>query len=148
MKPVRKSLTDAGFFKPTFGLSKRDERKEPNDMSTPWKSFYQACVEARILLGPPPVLSDTTAVDWYQKLLTLFVTYQSQALYELALVEAKRVAPNLSKDRQQAIIVACWPNWDKLILELHSAQERALTQVLLSKKPAAQSDDKPPGNKK
>jgi len=148
MKPVRKSLSEAGFFKPTFGLSKRDERKEPYDSSTPWKALYQASVEARILLGPQPDPSDSQAWEWFSKLETLFTTQQSQALYELALIEAKRVAPNLSKDRQVAIVTASWPHWSKMVMELHSAQERALTTALLSRKPAGNTDDKPAGVRK
>ena len=148
MKPIRKSLADSGYFKPTFGLSKRNERKELFDTASPWKSMYEAAVQARMLLGPPPDPTDARACDWFTKLETLFVNQQAQSLYELCLVEAKRIAPNLSKDRQVSIVTATWPRWSTMVVELHAAQERALTTSLLSRKPAGSSDDRTAGKDK
>src|SRR3989338_8356483 len=147
MKPIRKSLSDAGYFKPTFGLSKRNEKKEPVDLSTPWKSLYETAVQARILLGPRPDPSETHACEWFSKLETLFTAQQSHALYELALIKAKRIAPNLSKDRQVSIVTASWPLWSRMTVELHAAQERALTTPLLSRNPAG-VEEKPAGKGK
>lgn len=147
MKTVRKSLSDAGYFKPTFGLSKRNEKKEPVDLSLSWRSQYEAAVQARILLGPRPDPADTQASEWFSKLETLFTAQQAQAYFELALIEGKRIAPDLSKDRQVAIVSAFWPDWSRMTVGLHEAQERALTTIILSRKPAG-ADENPAGKRK
>lgn len=63
--------------------------------------------------------------------LTLAFRDRHDHLNELALNEKARAAPNLSKERAQAIVLASWPEWDKIVISLLDVQDKAATASAL-----------------
>jgi len=144
MKPIRKHLTDEGFVQPPIDLSKRNEKSEPYDMAKPWKTMLKAMSEVLVLLGPPPSPSDVAASAWYNRIASAVQVYQGEALNEIALVERRRAAPNVSVERAKTIILAHWPDWDRILSALLEAQENAATAAALIRLPSSSSDTPPP----
>jgi hypothetical protein len=144
MKPVRKYISEQGFFYSPLDTSKRPEKSEPQDTAKPWKAMHKALSEILVLLGPPPDPQDETATSWYDKILSAILVSQGEALFELAMVERKRSAPNLSVERTKAIISAQWPDWNRILTALLEAQERAATAAALTRLPAHHYHDNPP----
>ena len=82
IKPVRKFLTEQGYFHTPIDTSKRSERSEPQDMAKPWKTMHKALAEVLVLLGPPPLPEDLAASTWYERILSAILVYQGEALFE------------------------------------------------------------------
>jgi len=140
MKPVRKYLSDEGFVYLPPELSKRSEKLEPTDLEKPWRCLHKALSEVLVLLGPPPASTDQEACRWYERIASTLQAYQGKALLELALVERKRAAPNLSVERVKHLVLSNWPDWDKITLSILEAQEKAATAAALTR----HSDNPPP----
>jgi hypothetical protein len=136
IKPVRKFITEQGYFHTPLDTSKRSEKSEPQDMAKPWKTMHKALSEILVLLGPPPLPEDLAASTWYERILSAILVYQGEALFELAMVERKRSAPNLSVERAKAVISASWPDWNRIQSTLLEAQERAATAAALTRLPS------------
>lgn len=142
VKPVKRGLSEAGFFAPTVSLSQRRKGDSGKDPAAPWKTLLQASSEALGLLGGPPASSDVQACDWYSRISTLLSYYQGQALAELAQIEAGRLAPSVSKELAQAALLATWPNWTAYQLDLARLQRDAASAAMFKKsfKPAPNKD--------
>ena len=131
MVPIRKRITEQRFVAPTLDLSQKKDKEEPHDRAKPYKTMYKVLSEILVLLGPPPPPEDAEGSLWHSEISTTIQVALGEALNELALIEKARAAPNLSKERAQAIVLASWPNWDQIVISLLDAQDKAATASAL-----------------
>ncbi len=122
IKPVSRFLADSGFYPPTIALSQRSKGEQGQDPAKAWRLLFNVCAEAVFLLGPPPAQEDVQAFEWYTRFFRHLTFHQAQALVELAEVEARRIAPNVSRDIVRVTLHRTWPDFSAFQAELARLQ--------------------------